>query len=178
MRARSFLTVAFSALTLVGFAGPTASAQDAFADVTPVPFSHIVSLNPVLLVFKGLVSADYEQRLASSTTLGASIARLSFSKADYLTLEARGRYYVSGRAFDGVAVGAVVGVVRLNEDSSNVTSAAMNVGFTVERQWLLGTDERVALTAGGGATRLFFAEDRPSFRSVLPILRLSIGWGF
>ncbi len=178
MRARSLITSASTALVMVGIAGCTASAQDAFANDTPVPYSHIVSLNPVLLVFQGIISADYEQRLASSTTLGASLASYSFSKADYLTLEARARYYVSGRAFDGVAVGAVAGVVRLKEDSSRSTSTAMNVGFTVERQWLLGIDERVALTAGAGATRLFFAEDRPAFRSVLPILRLSIGWGF
>jgi hypothetical protein len=171
-------TASLAALTIMTAAAPSASAQDAFVDVAPVPYSHIISLNPVLLVFQGIISADYEQRVGPSTTLGASLSRFGFSKADYLTLEARGRYYVSGRAFDGVAVGAVVGVVRLTEDSTRVNGSAMNVGFTVERQWLLGTDERVALTAGGGATRLFFAEDRPAFRSVLPILRLSIGWGF
>ncbi len=175
LRARSYITSALLAIACVGSA---ASAQDAFTDVTPVPYSRIVSLNPVLLVFQGIISADYEQRLAGSTTLGASLSSFSFSKADYLTLEGRARYYVTGRAFDGIAVGAVAGVVRLTEDSSRVTSTAMNLGFTLERQWLLGIDERVALTAGAGATRLFFAEDRPAFRSVLPILRLSIGWGF
>jgi len=161
-----------------GFVAPSAAAQDTFANVTPVPYSRIVSLNPVLLVFQGIISADYEQRLATSTTLGLSLSSFGFSKADYFTLEGRARYYVSGRAFDGIAVGAVAGVVRLDEDSSSATSTAMNLGFTVERQWLLGVDERVALTAGAGASRLFFAEDRPAFRSVLPILRLSIGWGF
>lgn len=176
MRARTFVTVIATAFGLAGIAGSAASAQDSFQ--TPVPYQRIVSLNPLLLVFQGIISADYEQRLASSTTLGVSLSSYSLSKAEYLTLEGRARYYVTGRAFDGIAVGAVAGIVRLDEKKSDENSVAMNLGFTVERQWLLGADERVAIAAGAGASRLFFHEDRPAYRNVLPILRLSVGWGF
>jgi hypothetical protein len=147
--------------------------------LAPVPRARIVSINPILLVFGGIVAADYEQRVSTSNTLGVSLSSFSWSDADYLSIEARGRYYVSGRALDGLSVGVVAGLVRLRaDDSSRVTDYAMNVGFLGEHQWLLGMEERVAVSAGVGATRLFFNEDRDPFRRVLPIFRLSVGWGF
>jgi hypothetical protein len=175
VRAGTFAALASS--LLVAFA-PLQAAAQGFSD-EPVGFSRIVSVNPVLLVVRGSLAADIEQRVGPSVTLGASFANFNFSKADYLTLEGRARYYVSGRALDGIAVGTVLGFVRLSEDADDgENSVGMNLGFTGERQWLLGAEERVAVTVGAGATRIFFAEDRPAFRSVLPILRLSVGWGF
>ncbi len=163
---------ALLAATLV--AGP-ASAQGE----PPVPYSRIISVNPLLLVFLGYVSVDYEQRIGPGATMGLSASNFSLSDADYLTIEAKARYYVSGRAFDGVSIGVLVSAVRLTEDdSTRFTSHALGIGFNAERQWLLGADERLALTAGAGATRLFFADDRDAFRTVIPSLRLSIGWGF
>ncbi len=175
MRAGLFAALACSLIVAVV---PTRAAAQGFSD-EPVGFSRIVSVNPVLLVVRGSLAADIEQRVGPSVTLGASFANFNFSNADYLTLEGRARYYVSGRALDGIAVGTVLGFVRLSENADDgENSVGMNLGFTGERQWLLGAEERVAVTAGAGATRIFFAEDRPAFRSVLPILRLSVGWGF
>ncbi len=166
-------------LAMLAAMSATLPAQAFNSSLGPVEHSRIVSLNPLLLVFSGTISADYEQRTSGSTSLGGSISSFSWSDADYLTVESRARYYVSGRALDGFAVGAVLGLVRLSaDDSSRARTYAMNVGFTAEQQWLLGIDERVALTAGAGATRLFFGEDRKPFRRVLPVLRLSVGWGF
>jgi hypothetical protein len=170
------------ALSLLATMFLPAAASAQFATRTeraaPVAYDQILSINPLLLVFQGYVSADYERRLATSTTLGLSLSSFDLSDANYLAIEAKARYYVTGRAFDGVSIGAVSGLVRLSEDSTNVKDYALSIGFNAERQWLVGTEERLALTAGLGATRLFFAEDRPAFRQVLPILRLSIGWGF
>lgn len=175
MRAGFFSALACS---LIVSLAPSPAAAQSFSD-EPVGFARIVSVNPVLLVVRGILAADIEQRVAPSVTLGASFASYNWSKADYLTLEGRARYYVSGRALDGVAVGAVLGFVRLAEEAEGgENSVGMNLGFTGERQWLLGAEERVAVTAGAGATRIFFADDGPNFRKVLPILRLSVGWGF
>lgn len=175
---RGVAAIHIAALAMVAVASPL-SAQLAPEVLPPVGHSRVVSVNPLLLIFAGIVSLDYEQRVTSSTTLGGSVSSFGYSDTDYLSLEARGRYYVSGRALDGLSVGTVLGLVRLQaQDSTDLRDYAMNVGFTVEQQWLLGVDERVALTAGAGASRLFFSEDRDPFRRVLPILRLSIGWGF
>jgi hypothetical protein len=154
-----------------------AGAQEAERSA-PLPYSRIASINPLLLVLRGVIAVDLEQRLTPSTSLGISVASFDLSDANYLTVEAKARYYTSGRAFDGVSIGATSGLVRMREDSSSVEDYALSIGFMAERQWLVGTDERLALTAGVGASRLFFAADRPAFRDILPILRLSIGWGF
>ncbi len=144
----------------------------------PAAFSRVVSVNPVLLVFQGYISADYEQRASEATSVGLSLSSFNLSRADYLALEGKARYYLSGRALDGVSIGTIVGAVRLTETETDFRTWAMSVGFNAERQWLMGSEERLALTAGLGATRLFFAEERDAFRTVLPIVRLSIGWGF
>jgi hypothetical protein len=166
------------ALAIAATLAPRTSGAQSLRTTAPVPFDNIVSVNPVLLVFSGIVSADYERRIAPGTTLGASLSSFSLSDANYLTVEGRARYYIEGRALEGFSVGGVLGYVRLRDDSTRATSNALNIGFTGERQWLLGVDERLALTAGLGATRIFLAEDRPPFRKVLPVLRLSVGWGF
>lgn len=174
--ARTTLTAI--ALAIATALAPTAAGAQSLRNAAPVPFDNIVSVNPVLLVFFGIVSADYERRIAPGTTLGASVSSFNLSDANYFTVEGRARYYIEGRALEGFSVGGVLGYVRLRDDSTGTTSNALNIGFTGERQWLMGVDERLALTAGLGATRIFFAEDRPPFRKVLPVLRLSVGWGF
>lgn len=144
----------------------------------PVEHDRIISINPLLLVFLGYVSIDYEHRVADATTLGASASSFSFSDASYLTVDAKARYYVQDRALEGLSVGTLVGYTRLEDDETGDRSNALAVGFNVENQWLLGVDERLALTAGIGGSRLFGADDRDSFRTILPIIRLSLGWGF
>ncbi len=176
---------ALAAAAIAGVAGMTGLAMTApSARAQPLreagepPFDNIVSINPVLLVFYGLVSADYERRLTPGTTLGASASRFALTDADYVTAEARARYYVTGRTFDGLSVGALIGGVRMRADSGGRTARGLTVGFTGEYQRLAGADGRLALTAGGGASRVFFADDRRPFRRVLPVVRLSAGWGF
>jgi hypothetical protein len=147
-------------------------------ELPPVPYSRIVSINPLLLVFLGNISADLEQRVAPSVSLGLSVASFDLSKANYLTVEGKARYYLSGRTFDGVAVSASLGVVSMSADDTDETSTAMSIGFGAEQQWLVGPEERLSLVAGLGASRLFFKNDSDTFRTILPSLRLAIGWGF
>jgi hypothetical protein len=162
----------------LAFAPSSASAQTSRADLPPVAHSRIVSVNPLLLVFVGSISADYEQRVASSVSLGASVSSFDLSKANYFTVEGRARYYLSGRALDGFAVGASLGVVNMSADETDETQTGMSIGFTAEHQWLVGPEERLALTIGAGASRLFGTGESDVFKTVLPSLRLSLGWGF
>ena len=152
-----------------GAASPTQSS---------VEHDRILSINPLLLVFLGYVSMDYEQRVGEATSLGVSASSFNLSDASYLSFEAKGRYYVGGRALDGLSIGMVSGYTRLEDDETGFRSGSLAIGFNVENQWLLGVDERLALTAGVGGSRLFFVEDLDSFRTVIPILRFSLGWAF
>ncbi len=181
MRPLNLLPVLLTGLVVFASTAPALSAQvvaERPAAETPVLHDRIISVNPLLLVFLGYVSLDYEQRVGEATSLGASLSSFSLSDASYLTFEAKGRYYVTGRALDGLSIGMVTGYTRLEDDESGVRSGSLGIGFKVENQWMLGVDERLALTAGVGGSRLFFADDVESFRSVIPILRLSLGWAF
>jgi hypothetical protein len=166
-----------AALALLLPARTALEAQGAFSP-PPVAHSRVISINPLLLVFIGSISADFEQRVAPSVTAGVSASSFNVSRADYLTIEGRARYYLSGRALDGFAVGASLGVASLREENDGAKGSAMLIGFLGERQWLVGPEERLALTAGLGASRLFFAPDNDAFHTVLPTIRLSLGWGF
>ncbi len=163
---------------LLALAPEGAQAQSSRASLPPVSHSRIVSVNPLLLVFVGSISADYEQRVASSVSLGASVSSFDLSKANYFSVEGRARYYLSGRALDGFAVGASLGVVNMSADETDETQTGMSIGFTLEHQWLVGPEERLALAAGAGASRLFGTGESDVFKTVLPSLRLSLGWGF
>jgi hypothetical protein len=156
----------------------TVTAQSSGLEPVPVGYSRLVSINPLLLVFVGTISADFEQRVAPSVTMGASGASFDLSDANYLTLDAKARYYLSGRAFDGFSISASLGVARMKADSSRTSASALSVGFGAERQWLVGPEERLTLAIGASAARLFGAPDSDEFRTVLPGLRLSLGWGF
>lgn len=174
---RRLASVAALGLTLLA-APAAAQTFGGAADQAPVPYSRIVSINPLLLVFLGNISADFEQRVAPSVSLGLSVASFDLSKANYLTVEGRARYYLSGRAFDGLAVSASLGVVSMSADETDESSTAMSIGFGAEQQWLVGPEERLSLVGGLGASRLFFASESDTFRTILPSLRLAIGWGF
>lgn len=174
---RRLLTVVALLLALTAPRG-AAEAQGSALALAPTGYSRLASINPLLLVFFGTISADYEQRVTPSVTLGASGASFDLSDANYLTLEGKARYYLSGRAFDGFAVSAAIGLTSMKADSSGARAQALSIGFGAERTWLAGPEERLALTAGAGAARLFGAPDRDEFRTILPSLRLSLGWGF
>lgn len=143
----------------------------------------IVSVNPVALVFLGLISADYEEAVGDNLTWGSAVSYFDFRDRTYLSLDARLRYYLRDRALDGFAVGALVGFTRIQADLEEGEAgpdrgSAIGIGFTGEQQWLLGTDRRLAITLGGGAKRFFFIRDVAGSRSVQPVVRASVGWAF
>ncbi len=165
--------VALAALLAIVLTAGTVSAQRSYE---PAPYPHLVSINPVLLIM-GHLSVDYEQRVGlGSTSVGASLSNFGIGNEWYRTIAGKARYYVDGQALDGISIGLVVSSVRLSR--GDLVTNALGVGFSVERQWLLGEDRRSVLTYGAGATRLFTGSDREVSRRAIPSLRLSIGGGF
>ncbi len=147
-------------------------------------YDRIVSLNPLALVVLGLVSADYEQTLGSNTSWGGAVEYFDWRDRTYFSADAKLRYYIQDRSLDGISVGALVGFTRVDRDEdadaeerSARRGSAVSVGFMAENQWLMGSDERLALTVGVGGKRLFFLSDVGA-QSVLPMVRLSAGWAF
>ncbi len=170
-----------SVLLALSFSVPGALAAQAGPDLQ---YHRIASLNPLALVVLGLVSAEYEQTLGTDTSWGASLEYFDFRDRTYFSADAKVRYYIQGRSLDGLSVGALVGFTRVDRDSdpdagerSARSGSAVGVGFVAENQWLMGSDERLALTVGIGGKRLFFLRDVGA-QSALPLVRLSVGWAF
>ena len=141
------------------------------------PHRRVVSVNPVALVALGFISLDYEQVLTENTTLSGTGSRFRRDEIRYASVDARARYYLRGAALDGWSVGALLGLISRRDREEDTSTTGLGVGFVLEHQWLLGDDQRLAITAGGGGQRLIYFSDRPG-RSVLPVVRLSLGWAF
>jgi hypothetical protein len=168
-------------LILIGcFLLPSGAQGQAGADHE---YDRIASLNPLALVVLGLVSAEYEQVLGDNTSWGISAEYFDWRDRTYVSMDGKVRYYVGGRALDGLSVGAVGGFTWVGRDddgedeASRRSGSAVGLGFIAENQWLLGTDERLAVTLGVGGKRLFFLRNVEA-QSVLPMVRLSLGWAF
>lgn len=156
------------------------TAPDRAAAQEPLPDqTRMASVNPALLVFTGIFSVDFEQTVSSGMTVGPTVYYHHAADRRYapnFSADAVFRYYPSGRAFSGLAVGALTGFTVM--DDGGVSRNAMGLGFTVENHWLLGTDERLVVALGAGGKRLFYFSERGRAWRALPMVRASLGWTF
>ena len=140
----------------------------------------IISISPLSLVF-GLLGAEYEHRLSTSSAWGASGSVYRSDEFTYVATEAKWRYYPQEKALEGFAVGLTGGVTHVATRDAIVgkASSALSLGFALDYQWLLGPKKKFAVTLGTGARRLIGLSDSLSGASLtLPTFRLSIGRGF
>ncbi len=140
----------------------------------------IISISPLSLVF-GLLGAEYEHRLSTSSAWGVSGSVYRSDEFTYVATEAKWRYYPQEKALEGFAVGLTGGVTRVGtrDVSPSTSSSALSLGFALDYQWLLGPKKRFAVTLGTGARRLIGLNDALNGASLtLPTARLSIGRGF
>lgn len=139
----------------------------------------MVSVNPALLVFTGVFSVDFEQTVSPGMTVGPTVYYHHAADHRYapnFSVDAVFRYYPSGRAFSGLAVGALTGFTVMDDDGASRN--AVGLGFAVEHHWLLGSDERLVVAVGGGGKRLFYFSERGRAWRAVPMLRASLGWTF
>jgi len=134
----------------------------------------LVSVNPFGYVFEWY-NVEYEQTVASGTTLGftGSVARpgdATFGGANALL-----RFYPQGAAFKGVYIGGRTGVYHLNDadDDGTVYGAGLEIGYT----WLMGARKNWYLGLGGGLMRIFGGDLDGS--TVIPQIRfVNFGYAF
>ena len=141
----------------------------------------IISISPLSLVF-GLLGAEYERRLSTSSAWGASGSVYRSDEFTYVATEAKWRYYPQEKALEGFAVGITGGLTQIGThgtDRSNESGTAASVGFALDYQWLLGPKKHFAVTLGTGARRLIpFGTQVDGSSLTLPTARISIGRGF
>ena len=142
--------------------------------------SQVISISPISLLF-GLLGAEYERRLAPSSSFGLSAQSYRNNDFSYLSAEAKYRYYPQEKALEGFAVGITGGVTRIGErnQSENESGAAVSLGFALDYQWLLGPRRKFAVILGTGARRLIpIGTEIDGSSLTLPTARIAIGRGF
>ncbi len=142
--------------------------------------TQIISISPISLVF-GLIGAEYEHRLSTSSSWGVSGSVYRSDSFTYVATEAKWRYYPQEKALEGFSVGLTGGVtnVATRDVTPSESSSALSLGFALDYQWLLGPKKKFAVTLGTGARRLVGLSDKlTDVNLTLPTLRISIGRGF
>ncbi len=169
----------------------------ASTDTADTP-SHIVSINPFLLLF-GYFSGEYEQRVRPTLSFAVAGSYVKFGSDRYSNIDLKARLYpneVALRGF-GFAASAGVSAIRTYEadcylydpsigasapcTNRNKTFSSPSVAFELQYQWLLGSRRRTAITLGGGLKRFLGSNGEFSLAGVsrfLPTFRSTIGYAF
>jgi hypothetical protein len=144
-----------------------------------VPHAQTVSANPFGLVF-GWFNAEYERKLTPATTWGVSGSMFDFDLFEYRNANALARYYPQGAALKGFFLGGRTGVYHVahDDDGRHENATFFGAGFELGYTWLMGRDQRVGVSLGAGANRLFGA-DLDGARLTIPTVRLvNVGIAF
>ena len=163
----------------------TGSAQTAATARTvpydQVPYDQVLSTNPLGVVAKWF-NAEYERKLGSAFTFGASVSH--FSELDQSNAAVLLRWYPQESALDGFYLGARAGAYRFKtftyefrsyrQDSTVLPGVGVELGYN----WLLGPRQNVRVGTGFGLTRMVGGGDSYSVPSVLPGFRLNVGIAF
>jgi hypothetical protein len=168
------------------------------ADLTP---RRVVAwTNPILFVF-GWYTGEAEIRLQQNHTVGISGSFVNFQTGDpgdldyedteYASVSFFYRYYPTA-AFKGFFIGAQVGNVQVNQKESASTDpfnptaevtessgSAGSIGILVGYGWILGKAQRVSVSMGLGANRLFGGDVDEDVNLTVPVIRLiNVGVAF
>ncbi len=137
----------------------------------------VISANPFGLLLD-LFNAELEIATTPSVTVGAGGSTFSRSDDRYVNADVFARYYPSGQAFDGWNLGVKLGVTSISpEDDAVKGGTHFGYGFDVNHTWMVGADDRLAISAGFGLKRIVGAPS--DFAQYIPTVRvINVGWRF
>ncbi|MEZ5415983.1 MAG: hypothetical protein R2708_01395 [Vicinamibacterales bacterium] len=138
--------------------------------------TQVISTNPFGLAMD-FFNAEYELRVSDSVTAGAGASRRTWiifgesSDRPRLNGDLFVRYYPSGRAFNGIALGLKAGATRMPGEGTHP-----GVGFDLNHSYAF-TDHAIVST-GIGMKRVL-GRDRPfGGATTITTLRVNVGFGF
>ncbi len=137
--------------------------------------NQVFSFNPVGMVME-FYNAEYEVRVSDTVTAGAGASRRGWylfgeGESPRLNGDAFVRYYPSGSAFNGIALGLKVGGTRLPNERT-----LPGIGFDINHSYAM-TDHLV-LSSGLGMKRLIGRQQADYGQDVITTFRLNVGFGF
>jgi hypothetical protein len=161
----------FVTLTTTGFAQESTSDQSA-------AYSQVISANPFGLLLVPWYNGEYERKVTERVTIGLSGSRLPWGDGSgFYSVNTALRFYPNGNAFRGFYLGPRVGVFWVSQEEGAVGTDEdlgphLGLGFELGYAWLVGSEQHLSISIGGGATRVFNG-------APIPVLRLvNIGWAF
>ncbi len=196
---RSGRAVVLFVLFFIMFQTGAALAQDT-SQSDPILRRAIAWTNPILFVF-GWYGAELEIRLQENHTVGVTGSFLQldsekpgepgYEDTEYISGSVFYRYYPTA-SFTGFFIGVQAGTAQVNhkenvEDFFGVPTGeitdesvtAFTAGVLIGYGWLLGDAQRIGVSLGIGANRLFGGDIDDDVQVTLPTVRLiNIGVAF
>ncbi len=147
-------------------------------------YDQVVTVNPLGIMF-GLVSGEWERPRTETTSIGVAASFYSASSlSNYLSAEAKYRFYPQGRAMHGFSIGGAGGITAVTQSCGQFSGFGceannlygLTIGLGLDYQWFMGEVDRFAVAVGLGAKRLFVSGDILDGSTAYPTLRLSVGY--
>ena len=165
------------AVTLIATLTTTAIAQEPVVRDS-ADYRQVLSANPLGLILLPWYNGEYERKVTEGVTLGLSGSRLPWGDGSgFYSVSTAFRYYPNGTTFKGFYLGPRIGLFWVSQGQDIVgieedRGPHLGLGFELGYAWLLGSDQHLSMSIGGGATRVLNGEP-------IPVLRLvNVGWAF
>ncbi|MHB1194757.1 MAG: hypothetical protein ACYC6F_17155 [Longimicrobiales bacterium] len=161
------------ALLLVGILLVPAAIPSAAEGQAVRPVSRqVISANPFGLLLE-FFNAEYERATSATVSVGTGGSFMNMDDDTYLNWDAFWRYYPQGRALDGWAFGAKVGVTSVDGGTYP------GFGFDVNRSWILGVNDNFYVGVGFGLKRLLGVDEAAFDTRFIPTFRIiNVGFAF
>lgn len=136
--------------------------------------NQVFSSNPIGLIVE-FYNFEYEVRVSDSVTAGAGASRLGWRPLSqpvepYINSDVFVRYYPSGSAFNGMAIGLKAGPTKLNDEGT-----FWGIGFDINQS--AAVNDHLVFSTGVGVKRLF--RHLNDGRFLVPTFRIiQVGIGF
>ena len=165
------------AVTLIATLTTTAIAQEPVVRDS-ADYRQVLSANPLGLILLPWYNGEYERTVTERVTLGLSRSRLPWGDGGgFCSVNTAFRYYPNGTTFKGFYLGPRIGLFWVSQGQDVVgieedRGPHLGLGFELGYAWLLGSEQHLSMSIGGGATRVLNGEP-------IPVLRLvNVGWAF
>ena len=165
------------AVTLIATLTTTAIAQEPVVRDS-ADYRQVLSANPLGLILLPWYNGEYERKVTEGVTLGLSGSRLPWGDGGgFYSVNTGFRYYPNGTTFKGFYLGPRIGLFWVSQGQDVVgieedRGPHLGLGFELGYAWLLGSEQHLSMSIGGGATRVLNGEP-------IPVLRLvNIGGAF
>lgn len=152
---------------------PAPAPAPAPAAALPTVHASVNPFAPLALSFFG----DVEVRTVPLQSAGIGIGYLNADDRNaFFSIDAKYRFWLGDRDFEGWAIAPTVGIVRVTDDLGDRIERGTrgSFGLQFDYTWRVARG-RMTVTSGAGAKRLFGGSNETIDVNFLPTFRLSIG---